>query len=206
MAEYELYCFGESGNCFKVAMMLALSGAEWAVRPVDYFKGETRTEAYRRDVNEMGEAPVLVHGERRLSQSGAILHYLADRLGTFGWTDGDEHHEVLRWLLFDNHKFTSYLGTVRFLTHFLKKDDEVVEFLKARRDTALAVAEKRLTGRDWVALDRPTIADLSLAGYVFYDDELDFAFSDYPALDAWRTRIRNLEGWQGPYDLMPRAK
>jgi glutathione S-transferase len=115
MAEYRLYCFGESGNSYKPALMLALSGCDWEPRWVDYFNGETRGEAYRSTVNELGEAPVLEHAGKRLSQSGVILTYLAERTGRFGGRSADERLEVLRWILFDNHKFTSYFATLRFL-------------------------------------------------------------------------------------------
>ena len=63
VAEYQLYCFAQSGNAYRVALMLNLIGADWEPIWVDFFvKGEQRTPAYRTDVNEMGEAPVLVHG------------------------------------------------------------------------------------------------------------------------------------------------
>ena len=205
MAEYELYCFAESGNSYKAALMLTLVGADWAPRRVDYFNGETRTDAYRAEVNEMGEVPVLIHQGRKLSQSGMILDYLAERSGKFGWANDDERRRILRWLLFDNHKFTSYMGMVRFLTTFMNQDDQVTAFVRGRRDTALAIAEKHLDGRDWMALDRPTIADLSMAGYIYYDGELGIDFADYPAIDTWRERLRELPGWRPPYDLMPRA-
>lgn len=205
MAEYELYCFGESGNSYKPALMLNVCGLDWAPRRVDFMKGETRSDDYRSTVNEMGEAPVLRHAERLLTQSGVILDYLAERTGRFGWNTGDERREIMRWILFDNHKFTSYLATYRFLTHIMKQDNDVTRFFKGRVDGAFAIVEKHLTGREWVALDRPTIADFSMAGYIFYDGELGFDVSGYPAIDAWRSRIRQMPGWAGPYDLMPRA-
>ena len=62
MAEYQLYCFAQSGNAYKAALMLALTGADWEPVFVDFFNGETRTPDYRA-LNEMGEVPVLVHGE-----------------------------------------------------------------------------------------------------------------------------------------------
>src|ERR1700743_1200776 len=74
MAEYRLYCMKESGNAYKAALMLALSGADWEPVWVDYFNGATRTEAFKAEINEMGEVPVLVHGPTRLSQSGVILN------------------------------------------------------------------------------------------------------------------------------------
>ena len=58
--DYKLYCFAQSGNCFKVALMLNLCGAKWTPRFVDFFNGETRTPEYRKNVNEMGEAPLNV--------------------------------------------------------------------------------------------------------------------------------------------------
>src|SRR5262249_48369337 len=132
MAEYTLYCFAQSGNCYKAALMLALNKADWAPRFVDYFGGETRTPAYR-EINEMGEAPVLEHQGRRFSQSGVILDYLAERFGRFGGKDADERREILRWLLFDNHKLTSYTGTLRFLMQFAKTGETpVTEFLRGR--------------------------------------------------------------------------
>ena len=205
MGEYELHCFAESGNSYKVALMMTLCALDWAPRKVAFMDGETRSEAFRGEVNEMGECPTLAHRGKLLSQSGAILDYLVQRTGRFGWSNDDERREVLRWLLFDNHKFTSYIATHRFMTHFMKQDNEVTKFLKARADSALRIVDKHLAGREWITLERPTIADLSMAGYMYYDGELGFDFADFPAIAAWRGRIRKLPGWRGPYELMPRA-
>ena len=83
MAEYQLYCFAQSGNAYRAALMLNLIGADWEPVFVDFFNGETRTPDYRGNVNEMGEAPVLAHRGKKLSQSGVILNYLAKRSGKF---------------------------------------------------------------------------------------------------------------------------
>src|SRR5262245_14525486 len=72
-AEYQLYCFAQSGNAYRAALMLNLIGADWQPVFVDFFKGETRTPKFRTEVSEMGEVPVLAHGTRKLSQSGVIL-------------------------------------------------------------------------------------------------------------------------------------
>ena len=70
MSEYQLYCFAQSGNAYRAALMLNLVGADWQPIYVDFFKGgETRTPKYRAEVNEMGEVPVLVDGAKKLSQS-----------------------------------------------------------------------------------------------------------------------------------------
>jgi len=100
MAEYRLYCFAQSGNAYRAALMLNLIGADWQPVFVDYLNGgETRTPEYRSELNEMGEVPVLVHGGKKLSQSGVILTYLAERTGKFLPEGDEERLEALRWIL-----------------------------------------------------------------------------------------------------------
>ena len=207
MAEYKLHCFCQSGNAYKAALMLALCGADWEPVFVHYFDGESRRPDWREAVNEMGEAPVLEHGDKRLSQSGVILTYLSRRFDKFAPQGEDEELEALRWMLFDNHKFTSYFATYRFLHSFAPQpgDPAVVAFLKGRADGAFAIADKRLRSQPFLVGNRPTIADISLAGYMFFPQEehgYDFAAS-HPGIDAWRERIKALPGWVGPYELMP---
>lgn len=204
MAEYTLHAFAQSGNCYKVALALELAGADWTTRFVDYFNGETRTPAYR-EINAMGEAPVLEHRGKRLSQSGVILDYLTGTLGRFGWNTDDERREILRWLLFDNHKFTSYTATYRFMRALTKdpNPDVVAEF-RRRSEAAWRVLDAHLAGRTFVVGDRLTIADLSLAGYLFFDDEIGVVWRDaHPDLADWLERIRRQPRWKHPYQLLP---
>jgi glutathione S-transferase len=204
MAEYTLYCFAQSGNAYKPALALELAGADWGPRFVDYFKGETRTPEYRA-INVMGEVPVLEHEGRRLSQSGVILDYLAHRTGKFAPEDDEERREVLRWTLFDNHKLTSYTATYRFM-RVLARDpnpDVMAEFGKRAR-AAWDVLDAHLAGRKFVAADRVTTADISLCGYLFFDDELGVDWkTTHPNIAAWLERIRSLPRWRHPYELMP---
>ena len=93
-SEYRLFCFAQSGNAYKPALMLNLCGADWTPRFVDFFGGETRSEPYRA-LNVMGEVPILEHRGRQLTQSGVILDYLSQTLGRFGWEDDEERREVL---------------------------------------------------------------------------------------------------------------
>lgn len=208
MAEYQLYCFAQSGNAYRVALMLNLIGADWQPVFVDFFvKGETRTPEYRTNVNEMGEAPVLVHGDRKLSQSGVALTYLARRSGQFKPDGEDEELEALRWIIFDNQKVNGSLGVYRFLRCFAKPpaDPAVLGFLKGRIDNALAILDKRLAGRSYILGDRPTIADLSLVAYLYYPPE-EFGFdiaAQHKPIAVWLDHIKALPGWKHPYDLMP---
>ena len=208
MAEYELYCFAQSGNAYRAALMLNLIGADWEPKWVDFFKGLVqRTPAFRDDVNEMGEAPVLVHGKKKLTQSGVILTYLARHSGKFNPQGEDEELEALRWIIFDNQKVNGFLGPYRFLKNFAPSpaDPAVMAFLKGRIDGNLAICNKRLEKASYLLGDRPTIADVSLTGYLYYPaDEFGFDIAkEYPAIGAWLGRMKALPGWAHPYDLMP---
>jgi len=205
MTQHQLHCFAQSGHSYKVALMLELCGADWEPVWVDFFNGGVRTPEYRA-LNPMGEAPVLVENGAAHSQSGVILYMLAERFGRFGPETEEEKREVMRWILWDNHKCSSQLGTLRFWRNFLpleKRVPEVDAFVAGRVNQALKVLEGHLADRDWVAADRPTIADFSCCSYLFWMDEIGLDPADWPNISAWLDRIRALPGWRHPYDLMP---
>lgn len=210
MSDYQLYCFAQSGNCYRAALMLNLIGADWEPVWVDFFGAMIqRTPEFRADVNEMGEFPVLVDKKRnkKLTQSGVILTYLSDLTGKFKPQGEDERLEALRWMIFDNQKTNGFLGPFRFLRIFAKPagDPAVLNFLQGRIQGNLAIVNKRLTGRQFLVGDKPTIADISMSGYLYYPPE-EFGFDiakDHPAIGAWLERLKALPGWKHPYDLMP---
>jgi glutathione S-transferase len=206
MAEYSLHCFGESGNSYKAAIMLELCRLDWQPVFVDFFNGATRTPEFRSQTNEMGEAPVLIHGAKKLTQSGVILDYLAEQTRKFGPKSEDERREILRWMLFDNHKLTSYLATLRFLIQFAKTGETpVTEFLRTRAINALKVVDGHLAGQPFIIGKRATIADLSMCGYLYFGDELTVPLDNFINVINWLDRLKALPGWKHPYDLMPRA-
>jgi glutathione S-transferase len=199
-----LYCFAQSGNAYKAALMLNLCGADWQPRFVDFFNGETRTPEYRERINEMGEVPVLEHAGKRLAQSGVILDYLAATLGKFGPANDDERREILRWILWDNHKFTSYIATLRFFVQFQKTGETpVTEFLRGRMKGALGTLDKHLAKQPFAAGEKLTIADLSMCGYLYWPDEFGVSWAEYANIAGWLERIRSQPGWVHPYELMP---
>lgn len=212
MEKYRLHCFPESGNCYKVALMLKLCKADWEPVYVDYLNGETRDPAWRARVNDMGEIPVLEFSGRKLSQSGAILQYLSERHRRFGGRTADEKYRILRWMLFDSHKFTSYFATHRFLRALTPTppDPAVIKFLRARIDAAFAVVERHLETSLFMAGERPTIADIAMLGYLVYPKEetgYDLP-TTHPHIAGWIKSIQSFKGWRDPYTLMPgtRAK
>jgi glutathione S-transferase len=202
----KLHCFGESGNSYKAALPLALSGLDWEPVFVDFFNGATRTPEYRAEVSVMGEAPVLVDGALKLSQSGVIQNYISEKSGKFGGADASERREILRWVLWDNHKLSSMAGLTRFLMNFLPEDKrpaDVIAFNLGRLKAAYAVLEAHLAGRDWIVGDGPTNADFSCCGYLYYPEPFGFDRAEWPNISRWLDNISALPGWQHPYDLMP---
>jgi len=200
----QLYCFGESGNSYKAALTMALAGYDWAPRYVDFFGGETRTPEYRA-LNVMGEAPLLVEGDLVLSQSGAIQYHVARATGKLGGAPGEED-EVLRLVLWDNHKLSSQAGMTRFLMNFLPEDKrprEVIGFMQGRLKAAYATLDAHLSGRDWIVGDGVTIADTACCGYLYYPEPFGFSRADWPQIDRWLSNLSALPGWKHPYDMMP---
>lgn len=200
-----LYCFGESGSSYKVALALTFMELEWQPIYVDFFNGEARSPAYRA-INAMGEVPVLVDGDTTLSQSGVMLDYLSSKTGKLGGKSAAERREILRWLFWDNHKFSTLIGSTRFLMNFLpeaKRPAGVIPFQQGRLKAAYAVLNDHLAARQWVAGAGMTIADLSLSGYLYYPEPFGFDRAEWPHIDAWLTRISAIKGWKHPYDLMP---
>lgn len=207
---YRLHCFGQSGNSFKVAFMLRALDVPFESVHVDFLHGVTRDPVWRENNNEMGEAPVLEDGGRILTQSGAILIYLAKKHGKFGAATEEEQQEILRWILFDNHKFTSYFATYRFSKSFgpAAPDPVILGWLKTRIDAAYGIVNNHLEGRDYLVGNGPTIADFSLSGYLFYPLEesgYDVA-ALYPHIASWVERLKKLPGWAPPYVVMPGAR
>lgn len=183
--------------------MLNLCNADWEPAFVDFFNGAHREADYLK-LNEFGEVPVLEAGELVLSQSGVILDYLAESFEAFDGESVPEHREIMRWLFFDNHKLTSYVATLRFLTQFADTGEtDVTEFLRLRAVSALKIVERRVSESAFVTGDKPTIADFSLCGYLYFEDEITIDFAAFPAIVEWLGRIKELPGWAHPYDLMP---
>ena len=200
-----LHCFGESGNAYKAALALQLSGLDWEPVHVDFFGGAGRTPEFRA-LNTMGEVPVMMDGDVTLTQSGVIQDYVAEKSGKFGGKDAAERREVLRWVLWDNHKLSSQAGMTRFLMNFLPEDkrpQEVIGFMQGRLKAAYATLNAHLEGRDWIVGDDITNADLSCCGYLYYPEPYGFVRADWPHIDAWLTRLSETPGWKAPYDLMP---
>ena len=202
----KLYCFGESGHSYKAALALQLAEIDWTPIFVDFFNGETRSDQYRNQVNEMGEAPVLVDGDIKLTQSGVIQNYLYNKTGKHGGKDEAEKLEILRWILWDNHKLSSFAGNTRFLMNFFPKDkrpQSVIDFNLARLKSSYGILENALTDKDFLVGNNISHADMTCCAYLYYPEPFGFERDDWPNIDRWLGNISTTPGWQHPYDLMP---
>ena len=107
---------------------------------------------------------MLVDGDLRLTQSGVIQQYVTDQSGKFGGATQAEKYDVLRWVLWDNHKLSSQAGMTRFLMNFLPekhRNPDIIAFSQGRLKAAYEVLNAHLDGRDWIVGDGVTNADLS---------------------------------------------
>jgi glutathione S-transferase len=204
---YRLHCFAQSGNSFKIAFLLRALKQPWEPVFVDFMNGTTRQADWREQANEMGEVPVLDDGTKRLTQSGLILSYLAQKHDAYGGTTDEERQDVLRWLLFDNHKFTSYMASYRFMKAFgpTAPDPAVMAWLRGRLDNAFSIVDQHLATRQFMVGDAATIADFSMCGYLFYPvEESGYEIeSRFAHIATWLERLRKVPGWASPYDILP---
>jgi glutathione S-transferase len=206
MPDYRLHYFPESGNSYKLALMLTLCGQTFEPVWTDFAGGVTRTAEWRASVNPMGEIPVLEVGSERLTQTAPILLMLSEQYGRFGAATEAEKFELLRWLFWDNHKLTGYMATYRFQRTFTRSPDpQVLKYFRWRIDDFLSVLEQHVQHNTFALGDKPTIADFSMMAYLHFPaDETGYDFATtHPAIHGWLARIAALPGWKSAYDLLP---
>src|SRR5258708_26690759 len=170
MAPYKPQCNGGSGTSYKLALYLNCAGLDWEPIGVDFAGGQTRDPDWRAGTNAMGEVPVFEVNGQRMSQSGAILIWLAESTGGFAPVGLDERFEALRWILFDNRKFTNNYAMHRFQNSLTPEPvhPAILAFLRSRVEASCAIVDKHLSDRPFVLGERPTIVDFSMAGFVDY--------------------------------------
>ena len=210
MPDFTLYGFWESGNAYKVALMLELNGADWKCERIPFFTGGTKTDDYRK-MNVMAEAPVLIHhredGDFTLSQSGACLTYLSKFFGSYGPQTEAEEYDVLRWLLFDSQKVSGYAGPLRFYRRFAKvAEGELTQSFEQRLGAALKAMNLALEDKPFLTGARCTIADLACQGYLHWPEQIGINYDNRQNIEPWLERIRALPGYKRSEDLMPSGR
>jgi len=193
-----LYDYLDSGNGYKVRLLLALLGTPFRLIECDIMKGETRTPEFLA-INPNGKIPALVLDDgTALSESGAMLFYLAD--GSDFLTDSRlARAQVLQWMFFEQYSHEPNIAVARFWKKHLEATPEIEAQLPAKMTggyAALDVMEKQLKQSAWLATGQSTIADLALYAYTHVADEGGFDLSGYPAVGRWVAQVRDLPGYQ----------
>lgn len=191
-----LYDYAASGNCYKARLLLALLGRPYERVPVDIFGGDTLTDEFAR-LNPVRETPVLeLDGGELITQSNAILWYLAE--GTSYLPDSPlERAHVVQWLSFEQDHVMAGIGGTRFrrLTGRERLDPELVASRFELGEEALRVLEDHLTNREILVGDRLSIADVSTFAYTQVAPDAGYELEAYPAVRAWLERVRSEPGF-----------
>jgi glutathione S-transferase len=190
----KLYDLEVSGNCYKVRLLCALLGVPLELEPVDFMAGAHKRSPLI-DMNPFGEVPVFVDGDVTLRDSQAILIYIARKWGGETWlpTDAASMARVSEWLMVAANEIARGPNDARLHDKFGYKIDATLAREKAAR--VLGIMERHLTGHKWLALDRPTIADIACMPYIGIGHEGGVPLESYPAITAWIARLKALPGF-----------
>jgi len=194
---YQVYGDTQSGNCYKIKLLMSLAGIEHEWKHVDILAGETQ-DAQFKAMNENAKIPVLVTDDGEyLSESNAILNYLAE--GTDYLPDsGLARAKVLQWQFFEQYSHEPYIAVARYINKYLGLPDDKKEEYASKQaggHKALAVMEKQLSSSPFLVGESMSIADISLYAYTHVAHEGGFDLSSYPNIKNWCNRIRYLPNY-----------
>ena len=186
-----LYDYLDSGNGYKIRLLLAQLGVAYRYRDVDIMRGESRTPQFLAK-NPNGRIPLLELADGRcLAESDAILWYLAEGTALVP-AERLEQAQVLQWMFFEQYSHEPYVATPRFIVRHLPADSprraELPQRL-ARGREALAVLETQLTGRPFLVADRYSIADIALYAYTHVAGDGGLDLAPYGQVRAWLARV-----------------
>ena len=190
----KLYDLALSGNCYKVRLFAALARIELEIVPVDFLGGEHK-RAPLIELNPWGELPILVDGDRVLRDSQAILVYLAGSHGGEAWWPQDPWGQarIVQWLSTAANEIQNGPASARLVDKFGYDIDKQDTLKRSAR--ILPLLEAHLSRHDWLALDRPTIADCAVYPYVALAPEGAVDLAPYPHIGRWIARIKALPGY-----------
>jgi glutathione S-transferase len=191
-----LYDLELSGNCYKVRLMCALLGVPLEIVPVDFMAGAHKKSPLV-ELNPFGEIPVFADGEVVLRDSQAILVYIARKWGGETWLPSDAASlaTVAQWLMVAENEIARGPNDARLHDKFGFARD--IGAARANSARILGIFEQRLKGSDWLALNRPTVADIACMPYVALSHEGGISLEPYPSVKAWVARVKALPGFIG---------
>ena len=186
-----------SGNCFKVKLILELTGQAYDWIHTDVVKGDTRTPEFLKK-NANGRIPLAEFEDGSfMPESNALLFYFAQ--GSRYWPQHSRRQaEVLQWMFFEQYSHEPFIATSRFWIKFLNGKEAFSKQLadaQPKGYAALEVMESVLAGGDWFVGGRVTIADIALFAYTHRAHEGGFSLESYPGIRQWIKRVECLPGF-----------
>lgn len=189
----KVYGDTQSGNCYKIKLLMAMLNIEHEWIEVDILAGETQSESFIKK-NPNGKIPLLeLNDGRVLSESNAILHYLVT--GTaFASDNAYQNAKILQWQFFEQYSHEPYIAVARYIAKYLGLPDDRKADYQSKQvggHKALKVMESQLQQTPYLVGDDITIADISLYGYTHVADEGGFDLTNYPAINRWIKQIQS---------------
>ena len=200
----ELWGQEQSINTHKTALMMKMTGVDFAFHPINIGAGDHKTPDYEAR-NPFGRVPTFKQGALVLCQTINQLDYLARRTGQFGPATIMERYEIDNWAHFATDYFTVGLARLRFFNRFGAPPgldaDMLKEFFRPNMLRGMGALERHLAdggGRDWIAFGRPSLAEFIVHPFVAVWRDAEFDLADYPATAAWLDRFAALPGYEEP--------
>lgn len=193
----KLYGHTLSGNAYKAKLLLSLLGMDYEWVNVDLLNGEHCTSDFLA-INPFGQVPVLVDDDTVVPDAQAILVYLARRYGSEQWLpiDPEGLSRVVRWLSTTAGEIRQGPEAARLIQLFHVTSIPIERTLQ-KSQFILAQINQHLVDRQWLELERPTIADVAVFPYVALAPDGNLSLNDYPHIRAWIERIKQLPGFVG---------
>lgn len=200
---FTLHGFALSGPTYTVALMLSLCRHPYSYIHVNLREGAQKQPDYLVK-NRFGQVPSLRDGQTFLSQSSAILEYLAASLDKFDGKTPAERHRVREWMFWNWDRLAVPVYRLRNrLRGFRQFGDEVKVMYEGEARNSLALLDQELAKSDWLAGKKPTIADIACYGVIRYAHEAQIDISGYARLGEWKKRFEALPGFSTPEQLLP---
>jgi len=200
---FTLYGTMLSGPTYTVGLMLSL-----CKYPFSYIHINLRDGAHKQPdyliKNRYGQVPCLRDGQTFLSQSAAILEYLAESLQKFDGKTQPEKQRIREWLFWQWDKLSVPIFRLRARNRGLRQfGDEVRVMYEGEVKAAFHMLEHELHKSEWIAAKRPTIADIGIYAVSRYAPEAGIDMSHYPKVVEWKKRFEALPGFGTPEQILP---
>lgn len=186
-----LYDSLDSGNCYKVRLLLAQLSRPYQLVEINTDRGESRTPEFLAK-NPNGRVPLLETDDGVfLAESNAILWYLAEATELIP-TSAIGRAQVLQWMLFEQYSHEPYVAVARYIMRHLADNHPRRAELPERRKQGLAafsVMETHLQSRRFFVDETYSLADIALYAYSHVADQGGFDLAKFPAVQHWLERV-----------------